>query len=327
MMHLVNRNINQMFPEAMWRLQMEGAESPSRNGKVMRLLFPALLEYTNPAERVLFSEDRDANPFFHLFESIWMLSGSNEVHLPAKYAAQIREYSDDGVTLHAAYGHRWRLHFGVDQIEAVISMLRRDPSSRRAMIAMWDPHSDLNREGKDLPCNTHIYFDINAPFLNMTVCNRSNDLVWGACGANAVHLSILHEYIARATGFLQGTYYQFTNNLHVYEKHWPLFDLGVISDPDSDPYSQHKVLPVPLFSDPTERQDFDADCRYWTDPKYDLRTAFFAGVVAPLSQAWEAHKKGDAMWAQQYVQNCIATDWRRAAKEWLERRYKPKEAV
>jgi hypothetical protein len=303
---------------------MEGAECSSRNGKVMRLPFPAILEYTNPAERVLFDPDRDANPFFHLFESIWMLSGSNEVLLPARYAKQIREYSDDGVTLHGAYGHRWRLHFGVDQIEQVISMLRRDPDTRRAVIGMWDPHSDLDRASKDLPCNTHIYFDVNAPFLNMTVCNRSNDLVWGACGANAVHLSFLHEYIALATGFLQGTYYQFTNNLHVYEKHWPLFDLGVISDRDSDrdsdPYSARRVQPVPLFQTHDERQNFDADCRYWTDPSYDIRTAYFAGVVIPLRKAWDAYKSGDTMWALQYIQDCVAPDWRLACKEWIERR-------
>ena len=39
-------------------------------------------------------------------------------------------------------------------------------------------------KSKDVPCNTHAYFAINAEgSLDLTVCNRSNDLVWGCLGA------------------------------------------------------------------------------------------------------------------------------------------------
>ena len=50
----------------------------------------------------------------------------------------------------------------------------------------------------------------------MTVTNRSNDMIWGAYGANAVHMSVLLEYMAGMLGYGVGAYYQFSNNLHAY---------------------------------------------------------------------------------------------------------------
>jgi len=50
----------------------------------------------------------------------------------------------------------------------------------------------------------------------MVVFNRSNDMVWGCYGANAVHFSFLHEFIGRSTGLPLGTYTQVSVNLHAY---------------------------------------------------------------------------------------------------------------
>ena len=49
---------------------------------------------------------------------------------------------------------------------------------------------------EEIPCNTAIYFKVREGKLNMTVSNRSNDVIWGTFGANVVHMSILQEYVA-----------------------------------------------------------------------------------------------------------------------------------
>ncbi len=69
--------------------------------------------------------------------------------------------------------------------------LKTYPNDRRTVVGMWDPWEDLweENDGKDYPCNTQIYFWERKGQLNMTVCNRSNDMIWGAYGANAVHMS------------------------------------------------------------------------------------------------------------------------------------------
>ena len=77
---------------------------------------------------------------------------------------------------------------------------------------MWSP---VEGEGRK-PCNTQIYFWSRNGKLNMTVANRSNDMIWGAYGANAVHMSFLQEYVASMCGVKCGIYTQFTHNLHAY---------------------------------------------------------------------------------------------------------------
>src|SRR3546814_14070537 len=108
-------------------------------------------------------------------------------------------FSDDGSTFNAAYGHRWRHHFGFDQLETVVDMLSADPNDRRAIITMWDP-ADLQRTTKDVACNLQIMPRIVGGTLEFTTTNRSNDVIWGLCGANAVHLSFLQEWMAGAHG-------------------------------------------------------------------------------------------------------------------------------
>ena len=50
----------------------------------------------------------------------------------------------------------------------------------------------------------------------MTVSNRSNDIIWGTFGANAVHMSMLHEYVASALMLHVGKYTQISDSFHAY---------------------------------------------------------------------------------------------------------------
>jgi len=190
----------------------------SRNGEVWRIDSPVTTVYENPSHRVLTSATRNANPFFHLFEALWTLAGRKDLKFLETYVSRIREFSDDGVTLNGAYGWRWRNHFSIDQLTAVIDLLTTVPNTRRAVLAMWDGGHDMYhaRSSKDVPCNTTIYFSRRGQSLDMTVCCRSNDALWGAYGANAVHMSFLQSFVAGALGICVGRYFQVSNDLHLY---------------------------------------------------------------------------------------------------------------
>ena len=103
---------------------------------------------------VLFNSARDCNPWFHLYESLWMLAGRNDVASIAYYAKNMANYSDDGKTLNGAYGFRWR-HMvargqpwkGVDQLDILVNHLKADPTSRRAVLQMWNVEDDLLKIG------------------------------------------------------------------------------------------------------------------------------------------------------------------------------------
>lgn len=330
------RNVHQALPEALYQLANEGIDRESRNGPVVVFPEPVTTVYEEPAERVLFWPARDANPFFHLMEALWMLGGRNDVEFVAQYVERMRSFSDDGVTFHGAYGHRWRVHFDRDQLPGIINALRENPEDRRQVLSMWDARVDLGREGKDVPCNLQALFQIDHEGkLVMMVTNRSNDIIWGAYGANAVHFSYLHEYVARSVGVPQGRYYQVSGNFHAYRD--VLGKVAELVDCAPDPvlpeearwaglcpYIDARVEPFPLMS--TDRTVWDADLEMFLDegPVLGFRDPFFRRVAVPLRAAHRAYKetKGAARYsaALSILEDCEAEDWKLAAQEWIDRR-------
>lgn len=346
MLHSITvSNVNDGLSEALHWLRQDGIVATSRNGVVLKSDGPFITTYKNPCHRVMFSALRDANPFFHHMEAIWMLAGANDVQFPSRYVKQIAQYSDDGETLHGAYGYRWRTLFGYDQLEYVIKMLRSDLTTRRAVLAMWNaydgnpPTPDLMYAasgGKDAPCNTHVYFSMRCDALDMSVLCRSNDAVWGCYGANAVHFSMLLQFIAEAVGVPVGHYTQFSNDLHVYLDR-PDVDRLIATVPSGmarhrfevryqsdDRYRAWYMQSVtPLIAEGETYEAFLKDAELFvSDPDGDATysTGYFEKVVAPMQVAHTAYKKKeytDALYAAEAI---AAYDWKTACIDWLERR-------
>ena len=334
-MHLKFRNINDAFRDVVSQIndgRISCSKSDSRNGSVLRCNDVITLTFTNPLERVLFNRSRDVNPFSLLYESLWTIAGYNTVAPIAYYTKRMVDYSDDGKTWHGAYGHRWRSHFGIDQLKSAIEQLRTTPTSRRVVLEMWDPRVDGVGTGKDYPCNTHIYLSIRDNKLDLTVCNRSNDLVWGLFGTNYVVFSFLLEYLASAIGISVGVYNHFTNNLHVYESNWkPKEWLGskiegeICYPPDfAKPYQM-----IPLVKDPAI---FEKELPSFVGNAYgegvipttsrDWQEPFFRGVAGPLLRAYAWHRKGDTKQALSTMESVASDDWRIAGTNWLTKRSK-----
>lgn len=324
------RNVHVALAQGIAHLLKYGDAGNSRNGAVLVADAPVCTAYHSPLERVLFGATRDANPFFHLMESLWMLAGRNDLTFPSYFNKRFEEYSDDGQRVHGAYGHRWRKHFTFDQVEAIAHELRTNPQSRRCVLQMWDAGlggaHDLDRAvqgGKDVPCNTHIYFRIVNGKLDMTVCCRSNDIIWGAYGANVVHMSILMEYMAFAAGVPVGTYYQFSNNYHAYTNVYDKVKLEQIAKESiADNHyilEDVKVHPYPLIS--TSIAEWEADLEAFMQGHLNTSFVdpFFTHVAVPMFLAWEARKSkaGDGMF---YIEQIKAEDWKLACKQWVQRR-------
>lgn len=343
-------SVNQALQYAVEHLLHEGVEETSRVGSVLVAPGPVCIEYTNPQQRVLYSPTRDANHVFHVMETLWMLSGSNEIEFPVFFNSAYSQFSDDGTTMWDSYGHRWRNFFGYDQLEEIIAELKSNPTSRRCVLSMWnswpmagdyDQNRNSNRAtanlhdhdlqvavsgGKAVPCNTHAYFAIRAGKLNMTVMNRSNDCMWGAFGANAVHFSFLLEYMAMRIGVPMGSYYQFTNNLHVY----------------TDKFSREKLEKIAYECATVELMEpgssigegFDEDLKLFMPwalsvirstpaPPMDvpqLKTHFMWAVIVPMFLFWVYRKWKDVYSSNVCLDGIDAPDWQLACREWKERR-------
>jgi len=317
MLTLQGRNVNDLLPAGIHLIQDLGQEITVRGQRTLEVPSPVCSVYHKPTERLLFSEVRDANPFFHLFESLWILAGRNDVEFLTRFNKRMTEFSDDGVVFNAAYGHRLRESFGFDQLVLLIALLKRDPNTRRAVLSIWNPIYDLEIESKDISCNTTVYFRIRNGKLDMTVCCRSNDVVWGAYGANAVQFSMLQEYIAASVNVSIGLYYQISNSFHAYidRDDWKKITSTVHKTPD---FYTIGVEPYQLVHEPviflTEVSRFlEKDQQ---DSVYS--NTFLSEVARPMRNAWFRHQSTKDGWIE--LESCKAMDWRIACQKFLQRR-------
>ena len=340
-MHLTYRGINEAFRglvQGIHNGSIPTTPSPSRYGDVLVITEPLIVTYSDPKHRVLFNQARDANCFFHLVEVLWLLAGRNDVESLDYYNSRMKEFSDNGVTFHGAYGHRWRTHFGHDQLAIVIDSLRKDKHSRRVVLAMWDPKVDGQGNGKDYPCNTHCYFLYNpaTQCLDLTVCNRSNDTVWGLLGANIVQMSCLLEYVSLCVGLPMGVLNQATNNAHVYVNNFEpekwladttpneylvdkVENIRVVDGKWNDESAVHHV---PLVKDSVT---FDEECQQFITmrqeaPLHNWTEPFLQTVAAPMCWAFSRHKQRLYKEALDAASLIMADDWRIASVNWLLKR-------
>jgi thymidylate synthase len=355
---LYGRNVNELYVKGLQELSDWGVHETSRNGDVVVSPLPVTSVYERPCERVLLCRP-SANPFFHLMESLWMLAGRDDVAFLNHYISDFGKRYGDEDSIHGAYGHRWRHALGFDQLEVVVQRLQANPQDRQCVVQMWDATSDhgvlfvgggsedLRGEWKDRPCNTHVYlrvretlstdaqqFGTTNKFLDLTVCCRSNDIVWGAYGANAVHFSMLQEYLAGRIGVGVGRMYQVSNNYHGY-----ISELDKIGDPEAISinacYANDGIQPVPIGTDWEHWDDdlkkfmtwHDAVWRgavlaswvtmphYWND--------WFADVAGVMVCAYHAHRRGvNQETTNRYLEVMTAPDWQLACRSWLEARRK-----
>jgi thymidylate synthase len=384
-MHVIHaRNVSAALPQGLAFLSSCGIWEETRAGRALVSPVPVVTAYTKPRERVLLSPIRDANPFFHLAEALWMLQGRADSKFLDNFIRDFgSRFAEPGGDVHGAYGRRWRGHFQqsqkgfsgtwglrvLDQLASVARELKDNPGSRQVVLTMWDPGADLGIAGlKDRPCNTHIYFRLrdeayqNPPVtdqnsaeheariargehmvLDMTVLCRSNDIVMGAYGANAVHFSVLQEYLASKIGVRVGTYYQVSNNFHAYER-----DLNLLAKRNHDSgshyavedelkdlsYEERRVSPHRLVDNPAT---FDGELLWLMDAyeavlgqdtadesihshAEDLGNGFLAHTVWPMLMAHRFYRREQYDPAFQWADRIEAKDWGRASVEWLRRR-------
>lgn len=367
--HHAFRGMVDMFSNPGWGVMF--VDTDSRNGPVRMIDEPVTITFESSLRRVLNNPYRDANPFFHVVEALWMLDGRNDLATLQKYVSTFDSFSDDGETLNGAYGYRWRhakladvynndySEFGgeerVDQLTLIVDHLLTNPNSRRAVLQMWNVEDDLLKVGygykgpsRDVCCNLSALFALkqtpgkgHAFELEMTVFNRSNDLIWGLLGANVVHFTFLQEYLAarlsaRMIGTVEpGKYHQVTNNLHVYlERFNPQFWKSLEGqqslasshylrgDVKGDPPPHRPFGSVPLVKSPTL---FDSEVRFLLrngpfahDTEYN--EPFLAGVAIPMMRAFDYHKQRSYVDAYEEASKIQDAYWSAAAIAWLDRR-------
>jgi thymidylate synthase len=190
---------------------LERGESVSPTKGPNRELRGVTLQLTNPRARLSRSESR-GRVFSALGELLWYLSGSNATDQIAHYISRYSEYDEDGI-VYGGYGPR--LRGGADQLATVIGLLRKRPSTRRAVIQIFD-RADLLQDHEDVPCTCTLQFLSRDARLDLIAYMRSNDVFIGL-PHDVFCFSMIQELVARSVGVEVGQYIHFVGSLHLYD--------------------------------------------------------------------------------------------------------------
>lgn len=170
------------------------------------------LQLTNPRARISRSESR-GKLFSALGELLWYLSGSDATDHITHYIQRYSEFDEDGV-IFGGYGPR--LRGNGDQLATVIDLLRRKPSTRQAVIQIFD-REDLRGRHKDVPCTCTLQFLIRDGCLDLVVYMRSNDVFIGL-PHDVFCFSMIQELVARSVEVELGQYIHMISSLHLYDR-------------------------------------------------------------------------------------------------------------
>ena len=106
---------------------------------------------------------------------------------------------------------------GVDQIQEVIDLLKKDPDSRRIIINAWNvPYL---KDMALVPCHIMYQFNVkNGKYLNCMMTQRSADMFLGE-PFNIASTAVLTRIMAQVVGLLPGEIIINLGDAHIYKNH------------------------------------------------------------------------------------------------------------
>jgi len=173
-----------------------------------------LIEIDKPRARLSRSQTR-GRLFSSLGELLWYLTGDNRLDFIEPYISRYRSESEDGVTVYGGYGPRLFRRRGQDQVRNVISLLDKRPTTRRAVIQLFDG-DDIVTHHSEVPCTTTLQFFIRDDQVHLVVAMRSNDAFIGL-PHDVFCFTMLQEIVARALKREPGSYRHFVGSMHLYD--------------------------------------------------------------------------------------------------------------
>ena len=184
-----------------------------------KAVFNEVFTLVNPSDKIVTTPQRKFNSEYAEYEWNWYLKGDRDASEISERAKIWKQMMVEGTTeVNSNYGYFWKLN---DQLHRVISELRFNPQTRRAIIVHYDIH-ELDRYKYDTPCNDVLNFYIKDEKLHLSVFARSIDLVFGFCNDQYTFAKLM-EMIAYQLEIPVGEMHWMITNLHVYPRHYEMF--------------------------------------------------------------------------------------------------------
>lgn len=212
---------DEQYKNALLRIMNEGVEEYNeRTGHKAKTLPGISLEIDNGFPLLTL---RKIPVKLFVAEQCWFIMGSRRPdEFLNNYTKIWDDFKEEDGTLAAAYGYRWRHHFGRDQLNDLIKLLEKEPGSRHGVVVTWDPGDDglgTGTKKKNVPCPYTFTVNIIGNKLNLHNIIRSNDMMLG-CPHDVAGFALLMYLLAARIGVKPGKYTHSISNAHIYDIHY-----------------------------------------------------------------------------------------------------------
>lgn len=166
-------------------------------------------------------------------ELLWFISGNSDVKELQKLGSHIWDANAEADywkprarfegDLGRVYGVQWRSWKSpysdkpIDQLTEVIKKIKKDPYSRRLIVAAWNP-GELDQMALP-PCHMFFQFFVVKNKLSLQMYQRSCDMFLGV-PFNIASYSLLLHMVAQATGLKPGEFVHTLGDAHIYKNHF-----------------------------------------------------------------------------------------------------------
>lgn len=265
-----------------WVLQSllkEGREAEPRGLRTLELLGVSLA-LRRPRRRCVVHPTRRWSLPAAIGEFAWHVSGSRDLAFIGYYFKRWKQLSDDPTSVQGScYGYRIfnRYRDGQTNWDRMIRVLRTDPSSRRAVLDVYDSEISLDPSVKDSPCACTLQFLIRDGRLHLIAHMRSNDVIWGL-PYDVFFFTMLQELLAHELERPLGTYTHMVGSLHLYQHHFELAREILRSRSDT-PF---EMPPMAVFGHLPRFLEIESRLRLGADASLDVLDPYWRDLAVVL---------------------------------------------
>ena len=208
-----------------------------------------------------------------IHELLWFLAGDTNIKYLQDNGVKIWDaWADEAGDLGPVYGHQWRSWptadgGTVDQISALVEMIKNNPDSRRMIVSAWNV-ADVDHMALP-PCHCLFQFYVADGKLSCQLYQRSADIFLGV-PFNIASYALLTQMLAQVCGLQVGEFILTFGDAHLYSNHLEQVDEQLSREP--------KPLPV-MKINPEITNIFDFTSTDFELVGYDSH-AHIAGKVA-----------------------------------------------
>lgn len=206
---LIRVNDMRDYRQILDRIMTEGEYSSPRGIKTLDLGYTAI-HFRHPRHMLATHSGRMLNTKIAAVEAIQLIGGFHDPDLMTWASPNFKKYMNDGM-FWGAYGERIQR-----QMVSVARKLTEDPSTRQAVVTLWNPELDNIPSKSDYPCTISLGYRIRERQLDAWTFMRSND-AWLGLPYDVFQFTQLQRSLARSLGVSPGEYTHTAASLHLYE--------------------------------------------------------------------------------------------------------------